>query len=41
MIGQRDGGNGMKTTEAHLTKEADRMEIMRIKNGKGFIFTQA
>jgi len=41
MIGQRDGGDGMKRTKAHLTKEFDRMEITRVKNGNGFIFTQA
>ena len=32
MIGQRDGGDGMKTTKAHLIEKADRMEIMRVKN---------
>ena len=41
MIGQRDGGDGMKTTKAHVMKEADRMAITRVKNGNGFIFTQA
>jgi len=41
MISQKDGGDGMKTTKAHMTKEADKMAIMRVKNGNGFIFTQA
>ena len=41
MISQRDGGDGMKTTNAHLTKEVDRMAITRVKNGNGFIFRQA
>ena len=41
MIGQRDGGDGMKTNKAHMMKEADKMEITRVKNGNGFIFTQA
>ena len=31
MISQRDGGNGMKKTKAHLVKEVDRMEITRVK----------
>ena len=31
MIGQRDGGDGMKKTKAHLMKEADRMAITRVK----------
>jgi len=34
MISQRDGGDGMKTTKAHQTKEVDRMEIMRVKKWK-------
>jgi len=41
MIGQRDGSDGMKTTKAHLKKEVDRMAIMSVKSGNGFIFTQA
>ena len=41
MIGQMDGGDGMKISKAHLMKEADRMAITRVKNGNGFIFTQA
>jgi len=39
MISQGDGGDGMKTTKAHLTKEADRMAITRVKNGNEFILT--
>ena len=35
MIGQRDGGDGMKTTKAHLMKEVDRMEITRVKMEMG------
>lgn len=35
MIGQRDGGDGMKTTKAHMKKEADRMEITRVKMEMG------
>ena len=31
MIGQRDGGDGMKTTKAHLIEKANRMEITRVK----------
>ena len=35
MFGQRDGGDGMKTNKAHLTKEADRMAITRVKMEMG------
>ena len=35
MIGQKDGGDGMKKTKAHLTKDADRMEIVRVKMEMG------
>ena len=35
MNSQKDGGNVMKTTKAHLTKEADRMEITRVKMEMG------
>ena len=30
-----------RVTKAHLIEKADRMEITRVKNGNGFIFTQA
>ena len=35
MISQRDGDDGMKTTKAHLMKEADRMAITRVKMEMG------
>ena len=41
MIGQRDGGDEMKKTKAHLIKKADKIAITRVKNGNGFIFRQA
>ena len=31
MIGQRDGGDGMKKTKAHLIEDVDRIEITRVK----------
>ena len=37
MIGQRDGSDGMKTTKSHLTKEADRMAIIRVKLEMGSV----
>lgn len=40
MIGQRDGGDGMKTTKAHLMKMLIEWQSPGFKNGNGFIFKQ-
>ena len=35
MVGQADSDDGRRKTKAHLTKEADRMEITRVKMDMG------
>jgi len=35
MISQADSDNGRRKTKAHLTEEADRMAIMRVKMEMG------